>query len=436
MLYNEGTENDKVVINLKYDVVVIGGGPSGLMAAIAAGEKGAHVLLVDKGEKLGRKLAISGGGRCNVTNRLSIDEIIQHIPGNGRFLYSAFSEFNNEDIIQFFEKLGVALKEEDHGRMFPVNDKAQSVVDALLTRLSNLKVTIYKNSPVAEVLYEHGKTSGVRLKDGQTIDTDAVVIAVGGKSVPHTGSTGDGYAWAKKAGHTITELFPTEVPVLSHETFIKDRTLQGLALRDVSLSVLNPKGKALITHQMDMLFTHFGVSGPAVLRCSQFVVKAMKKWNLSEVTMKLDALPDRNKEEVFQDIMKEIKAEPKKAIKNTLKGLVPERYLHFLLERSGIDLQEQGATISNEKIRRFAELCKDFQFGVHGTQPLEKAFVTGGGVSVKEIHPKEMASKLMAGLYFCGEILDIHGYTGGYNITSALVTGRLAGMNAAIYARS
>lgn len=149
--------------------------------------------------------------------------------------------------------------------MFPVNDKAQSVVDALLTRLSNLKVTIYKNSPVAEVLYEHGKTSGVRLKDGQTIDTDAVVIAVGGKSVPHTGSTGDGYAWAKKAGHTITELFPTEVPVLSHETFIKDRTLQGLALRDVSLSVLNPKGKALITHRMDMLFTHFGVSGPAVL---------------------------------------------------------------------------------------------------------------------------------------------------------------------------
>ena len=421
-----------MVINLKYDVIVIGGGPSGLMAAIAAGEKGAKVLLIDKGDKLGRKLAISGGGRCNVTNRKPIDEIIQHIPGNGRFLYSAFSEFNNEDIIQFFENLGIQLKEEDHGRMFPVNNQAQSVVDALLTRLGQLKVTIYKNAPVAEVLYENGQTVGVKLKDGQTFDTDTVVIAVGGKSVPHTGSTGDGYAWAKKAGHTITELFPTEVPVLSHEKFIKAKTLQGLSLRDISLSVLNPKGKPIITHRMDMIFTHFGISGPAVLRCSQFVVKAMKKWNLNEVIMQLDILPDQNKEEVYQMLMKEIKAEPKKAIKNTLKGLVPERFLHFLLERSEINLQEQGAMISHEKIRHFADLCKDFRFAVHGTQPLEKAFVTGGGVSVKEIHPKEMSSKLMNGLYFCGEILDIHGYTGGYNITSALVTGRLAGMNAAL----
>ena len=422
-----------MVINLKYDVIVIGGGPSGLMAAIAAGEKGAKVLLVDKGEKLGRKLAISGGGRCNVTNRKPIDDIIQHIPGNGRFLYSAFSEFNNEDIIQFFEKLGVKLKEEDHGRMFPVNDQAQSVVNALLTRLEQLKVKIYKNAPVADVIYENGQTVGIQLKDGQTFDTDAVVIAVGGKSVPHTGSTGDGYAWAKKAGHTITELFPTEVPALSNEKFIREKTLQGLSLRDISLSVLNPKGKPIVTHRMDMIFTHFGISGPAVLRCSQFIIKAMKKWNLNEVMMQLDILPDQNKEDVFQMLMKEIKAEPKKAIKNTLKGLVPERYLLFLLAKSDIDLQEQGAMLSHEKIRRFAELCKDFRFTVHGTQPLEKAFVTGGGVSVKEIHPKEMASKLMNGLYFCGEILDIHGYTGGYNITSALVTGRLAGMNAALY---
>lgn len=403
------------------------------MAAIAAGEKSAKVLLIDKGEKLGRKLAISGGGRCNVTNRKSIDDIIQHIPGNGRFLYSAFSEFNNEDIIQFFEKLGVKLKEEDHGRMFPANDQAQSVVNALLTRLEQLKVKIYTNAPVADVLYENGQTVGVTLKDGQTFRANAIVIAVGGKSVPHTGSTGDGYAWAKKAGHTITELFPTEVPILSNEKFIKEKTLQGLSLRDISLSVLNPKGKPLITHRMDMIFTHFGISGPAVLRCSQFVVKALKKSNLNEVFMQLDILPDQNKEEVFQTLMKEIKAEPKKAIKNTLKGLVPERYLLFLLERSSIDLQEQGAMISHEKIRRLAELCKDFRFAVHGTQSIEKAFVTGGGVSVKEIHPKEMASKLMKGLYFCGEILDIHGYTGGYNITSALVTGRLAGLNAALY---
>ncbi|MEK3798232.1 NAD(P)/FAD-dependent oxidoreductase [Peribacillus sp. FSL H8-0477] len=418
------------------NVIIIGGGPSGLMAAIAAGEQGVKVLLIDKGEKLGRKLAISGGGRCNVTNRLTIDEIIKHIPGNGRFLYSAFSEFNNEDIIAFFENLGVELKEEDHGRMFPVNNKAQSVVDALLDRLKELNVTIYKNSPVQDVLYENGRTSGVLLKNGQTFTADAVVIAVGGKSVPQTGSTGDGYAWAEKAGHTITELFPTEVPLLSHEHFIKSKELQGLSLRDVSLSVLNPKGKALISHKMDMIFTHFGVSGPAVLRCSQFVVKALKKFKTPTITMKLDVLPERNQEDIFQEVMKSIKTDPKKAIKNTLKGLLPERYLHFLLEKSGIDLQEQGTVIAHDKIRRFAELCKDFQFTVYGTQPLEKAFVTGGGVSIKEIHPKEMASKVMDGLYFCGEILDIHGYTGGYNITSALVTGKLAGQNAAIYSKS
>ncbi|EKN66001.1 hypothetical protein BABA_17697 [Neobacillus bataviensis LMG 21833] len=421
---------------MEYDVIVIGGGPSGLMAAIAAGEKGAKVLLIDKGDKLGRKLAISGGGRCNVTNRLPIEEIIKHLPGNGKFLYSAFSIFSNEDIIKFFEKLGVALKEEDHGRMFPVSNKAQSVVDALLEQLEKLHVRIFKNSPVADVIYENGHVSAVLLKDGQKVGTKSIVIAVGGKSVPHTGSTGDGYAWAKKAGHTITELFPTEVPVTSSEPFIKNKTLQGLSLRDINLSVLNPKGKPIITHRMDMLFTHFGISGPAVLRCSQFVVKAMKKWNLKEVSMSLDALPDKKEEEIFQEINKLVKSEPKKSIKNTLKGLVPERYLLFLLEQSGIDPSEQGGTVSNEKIRSFSKSCKQFPIRINGTLPLEKAFVTGGGVSVREIEPQTMGSKLMNGLYFCGEIIDVHGYTGGYNITSALVTGRLAGTNAALSAKN
>lgn len=421
---------------MQYDVIVIGGGPSGLMAAIAAGEQGSRVLLVDKGDKLGRKLAISGGGRCNVTNRLPIDEIIKHIPGNGRFLHSAFSIFNNEDIIAFFEKLGVQLKEEDHGRMFPVSNKAQSVVDALLNRLKELNVHIKTNSPVADVKYQDDQTASVHFKDGDSYETKAVVIAVGGKSVPHTGSTGDGYAWARKAGHTITDLYPTEVPITSSEPFIKEKVLQGLSLRDVALSVLNPKGKALITHQMDMIFTHFGVSGPAVLRCSQFVVKAKKKWDLKEVTMSLDVLPDKKEEPLFQEFMALVKAEPKKSIKNILKGLVPERYLLFLLERNGIDPAAQGANLSAEKIRAFTHSCKQFEFKVNGTLPIEKAFVTGGGVSVKEIEPQTMASKKMNGLYFCGEILDIHGYTGGYNITSALVTGRLAGTNAAIFAKT
>jgi predicted Rossmann fold flavoprotein len=425
----------KVGGSMKYDVVVIGGGPSGLMAAIAAGEKGLKVLLIDKGDKLGRKLAISGGGRCNVTNRLPVEEIIKHLPGNGKFLYSAFSIFSNEDIIKFFEKLGIELKEEDHGRMFPVSNKAQSVVDALLDQLEKLKVKIYTNSPVADLTYKEGHVSSVILKNGTEIESKSIVIAVGGKSVPHTGSTGDGYAWAKKAGHTITELFPTEVPVTSNEPFIKNKSLQGLSLRAIELSVLNPKGKAIITHRMDMIFTHFGLSGPAVLRCSQFVVKAMKKWKLNEVTMSLDVIPDKKEEEFFQEIVKLVKSEPKKSIKNTLKGLVPERYLLFLLEQNDIDPSEQGATISNEKIRIFVKSCKQFLIKVNGTLPLEKAFVTGGGVSVKEIEPQTMASKLMDGLYFCGEILDVHGYTGGYNITSALVTGRLAGTNAALSAK-
>lgn len=415
---------------MKYDVIIIGGGPSGLMASIAAAEQKARVLLLDKGNKLGRKLAISGGGRCNVTNRLPVDEIIKHIPGNGRFLYSAFSEFSNEDIIKFFEGLGIQLKEEDHGRMFPVTDKAQSVVDALLDKMKQLKVEIRTNTAVETVEYEEERTKGVLLKNGEFIASTCVVIAVGGKSVPHTGSTGDGYPWAKKAGHTVTDLFPTEVPLTSSEPFIRDKRLQGLSLRDVALSVLNPKGKVVKTHQMDMIFTHFGVSGPAVLRCSQYVVKTMKKFNVRTVTMNLDVLPSINEEQVFQELYKLLKDEPKKAIKNVLKGIVPERYLLFLLEQCGIDEQEIGATLAHEKIRDLAKMCKQFRFEVSGTLSIEKAFVTGGGVSVKEIHPKEMASKQKEGLYFCGEVLDIHGYTGGYNITSALVTGRLAGLNA------
>ncbi|AME07733.1 NAD(P)/FAD-dependent oxidoreductase [Bacillus siamensis] len=417
-----------------YDVIVIGGGPSGLMAAIAAGEEGADVLLIDKGNKLGRKLAISGGGRCNVTNRLPVEEIIKHIPGNGRFLYSAFSEFNNEDIIAFFENLGIQLKEEDHGRMFPVTDKAQSVVDALLNRLKELNVTIRTNEKIKEVRYENGRTAGITTNNDEHINARAVIVAVGGKSVPHTGSTGDGYAWAEAAGHTVTELFPTEVPVTSSEPFIKQKTLQGLSLRNTAVSVLNKKGKPVVTHVMDMLFTHFGLSGPAILRCSQFVVKELKKQ--PEVKLRIDLFPGITEEELFQRMHKELKDAPKKALKNALRPWMQERYLLFLLERNGLDPQISFTELPKDQFRAFVKDCKQFTVSADGTLSLDKAFVTGGGVSVKEIEPKQMASKKMEGLYFCGEILDIHGYTGGYNITSALVTGRLAGLNAGRYSHS
>ncbi|KZE39771.1 hypothetical protein AV656_00290 [Bhargavaea cecembensis] len=412
------------------DVIVIGGGPSGLMAAAAAGAEGARVLLIEKGNKLGKKLAISGGGRCNVTNNLEYEEIIRHIPGNGRFLYSPFSVFDNQDIIRFFEGLGVPLKEEDHGRMFPVSDQAMDVVNALTGELGRLGVKVRFGARVAKLLMDDERILGVRLEDGEEIRSKSVIVATGGKAVPQTGSTGDAYPWAERAGHTVTELYPTEVPLLSDEPFIRSRELQGLALRDTAVSVLNKKGKTLVTHRMDMLFTHFGLSGPAILRCSQFVVKERKKNSGNPVTMRIDALPDQNPEETFQHLVRSGKEEPKKAAKNLWKGLVPERWLLFLMSRSDIDPAAPAGQIAHDKLRKLAQFIHSFDMTVNGTLPIEKAFVTGGGVSVKEVGPKTLASKKKEGLYFCGEVLDIHGYTGGYNITSALVTGRIAGMNA------
>ncbi len=419
-----------------YDVIIIGGGPSGLMASIAAASKGQQVLLIEKGKKLGKKLIISGGGRCNVTNRLPLEEIVKHIPGNGRFLYSPFSVFNNEDIINFFEGLGVALKEEDHGRMFPVSNRAQDVAEAMFNEMDRLNVKVMLDSPVKKLLMTDEKITGVRLHSGEEFTAKAIVVAVGGKAVPQTGSTGDGYPWAEKAGHTVTDLYPTEVPLLSKEPFITSRELQGLALRDAAVSVLNKKGKLLVTHQMDMLFTHFGLSGPAILRCSQYVVKEMKKNSGEPVEMRINTVPGENAESMFQILVKMMKDEPKKAVKNVWKSITQERWLLFLLERAGIDPQAVGAELSSDKVRVLAQQLTAFSMFVNGSQSIEKAFVTGGGVSIKEIEPKTMASRKKPGLYFCGEILDINGYTGGYNITSALVTGNVAGQSAAAFAKT
>lgn len=416
---------------MKYDVIVIGGGPAGLMASASAGMHGARVMLLEKGGKLGRKLAISGGGRCNVTNIKEIDELIRHIPGNGRFLYSVFSIFNNRDLVRFFEEMGVPLKEEDHGRMFPVSDSAQSVVQALVKKVKAVGTDIYLHMPVKRVLYENGKVKGVLCQNGDVWHAPAVVVAVGGKAVPQTGSTGDGYTWAEEAGHTITELFPTEVPLTSSEPLIRDKMLQGLSLRDVVLTVYNPKGKRLVQHRGDMIFTHFGISGPAALRCSQFVVKALKQSKAAATPLAIDLFPDRTQVQLERQWWEERKRHPKKTVRNALRPFLPERLIPVLMERADLPEDLTVSHLSREQLQRLCREAKQWTIMIDGTLPLEKAFVTGGGVCVREIDPKTMQSKKMSGLYFCGEILDIHGYTGGYNITAASCTGYVAGKSAA-----
>lgn len=413
------------------DVLVIGAGPSGLMASIAAAERGARTTLLDKGDKPGRKLAISGGGRCNVTNAKELDELIRNIPGNGRFLYSALSTFGNREIIAFFEGLGIPLKEEDNGRMFPVTDRAKTVVEALVGKARSLGVDIRLKAPVRRVLYEGGRATGAELMSGEILKAKTVIVATGGCSVPKTGSTGDGYAWAREAGHTITELYPTEVPLTSREPFIANRELQGLSLRRIALSVWNDKGKRLVEHRGDMIFTHFGLSGPAALRCSQFVVKELKRTKGTNVVLTLDLFPDLTEQDVRGELERLKTAEPRKRWRNVLKTVVPERLVPVLLSKTEADGDLEAAHIPKAHLAELARLMKAVPIHVNGTLSLEEAFVTGGGVHLKEIDPKTMGSKLMPGLYFCGEILDVHGYTGGYNITAAFSTGYTAGLSAA-----
>lgn len=417
-----------------YDVIIIGGGSAGLMAAIAASKNGARTLLLDKGDKLGRKLGISGGGRCNVTNHKEAEELIRYIPGNGRFLHSALAAFGSREIIAFFESAGIRLKEEDNGRMFPISDKAKTVVDTLIGQVRAQGVQIRTNSPVAKILYqtqEPRSVQGVLLRSGERLAARSVIVAVGGKSVPQTGSEGDGYAWAEQAGHTITELYPTEVPLTSNERFIRSKELQGLSFRGIGLTVLDPKGKKLVTHEGDMIVTHFGLSGPAALRCSQFVVKALMKFGVPHITVTLDLFPSKTADELYAETMALAKAEPRKAIKNVLKPLLPERMIPLLLHRCMLVEDLTYDNIPKQPWTDLSRLLKAFPIAVNGTLSLEEAFVTGGGVHVKEIDPRTMESKRMPGLYFCGEVLDVHGYTGGYNITAAFSTGYMAGISAA-----
>ncbi|OTN77188.1 hypothetical protein A5886_002285 [Enterococcus sp. 8G7_MSG3316] len=411
-------------MNKNYDVIVVGAGTSGMMAAITAAQQGARVLLIEKNKKIGKKLLLTGGGRCNVTNNRPVDDLVAHIPGNGKFLYSTFSQFNNFDVMTFFNDLGVALKEEDHGRMFPVTDKSKTIVEALLNTINEQEVTLLTNTVVTKLIHDGQQIRGVRT-ELEEFSAPSVILTTGGRTYPSTGSTGDGYKMAKKVGHTITPLYPTESPLISEDEFIQARTLQGISLQDIDLTVLNAQRKPVVTHTMDLLFTHFGVSGPAALRCSSFVNIALKDGPVSVV---IDSYPQQTIAALTASLQEA--AQSKKQLNNALSGFLPERLMTFFIDRLGLS-EMIAEKVPLDGLIALATLMKGFEINIVRTFPIEKSFVTGGGIHLKEINPKTMESKKINGLYFAGELIDINGYTGGFNITAAFCTGHVSGKNAA-----
>ena len=404
-------------------VIVIGGGAAGAVAAIFAARNGHRVELFEKNEKIGKKLFITGKGRCNVTNAGDMDALFDAVKSNPKFLYSAFYSFTNEQAMDFFEELGVRLKVERGNRVFPKSDHSSDIIHALKHELEQLGVEIHFCTEVKDVLVEHEKFTGIVLKNGKKVSGDACVVATGGISYASTGSTGDGYRFAEKTGHKVTELYPSLVPMEVKEWYAKE--LQGLSLRNVRGTILDGK-KKLYDEFGEMLFTHYGVSGPIIISASSVVGKKLQD---KELTLQIDLKPALSREQLDQRALRDFEENKNKQFKNAVDKLFPAKLKPIMIELSGISPEKKVNEISKEERLYFVDLIKNFKMTLTGLRSYNEAIITKGGVSVKDIDPGTMESKKISGLYFAGEVLDLDALTGGFNLQIAWSTGYLAGIS-------
>jgi predicted Rossmann fold flavoprotein len=414
-------------------VVIIGGGPAGMLSAISAGTNKNDVTILEKMNMLGRKLLITGKGRCNITSSIPIDEFIKNVPGNGKFLYSCLNNFTNEDILNILKEEGLQTKVERGNRVFPITDKSQDVLQALLNRLKKLKVKIEVGANVKEILTEQDIVNGVKYIQGgkeKVLKADKVILATGGKSYSATGSTGDGYELAKKVGHTVTEIKPSLVPISTKGKDLEIcRRMQGLSLKNVAIKIKDAKNNKIIYEDFgEMIFTHFGVSGPVILSGSAHLLR-YKKEDIRQGNIKLiiDLKPALDVQKLDDRILRDFSLEKNKIFKNSLDNLLPQKMISTVIELSGIDQNKKVNEITREERVRLVQLLKNFEITLHDFRPIEEAIITAGGISIKEINPKTMESKLIKGLYFAGEIIDVDAYTGGFNLQIAYSTGYTAG---------
>ena len=406
-------------------VVVIGGGAAGLMAAVIAGREGAKVTLLEKMNYVGKKMGITGKGRCNITNACDMSDFIKNTPGNGKFLYGAYERFTNEDLLQLLHDAGLETKVERGGRVFPASDSALDVRNTFMKLMKHYGVDVHLEEPVKKLLVDDGVVTGV-VTDKETYHADAVVIATGGKSYPATGSTGDGYILAAQVGHKITDIRPSLVPIVTEESWVKD--LMGLSLRNVELSVV-AKNKVQAKMFGEMMFTHFGITGPIVLSLSHTVGKLMRKKNIGIIGLDINLKPALSPETLDKRLQKDFDLYSKKQLINGMKDLLPSRLIPLIIELAGIDPQKPINQISKEERQQIGYMLQHMPLTVKGLRPVEEAIVTAGGISLKEFNPKTMESKLVKGLYGAGEVLDIDAFTGGYNLQAAFSTGYVAAMH-------